>query len=249
MKILVPVKRVIDANVRVRVRRDGSGVETANVKMSINPFCEIALEEALRIKEAGRAAEIIAVTAGDAGCTDVLRTALAMGADRAIHVQTDGEIKPLGIAKILAEIARQEQPGLVLLGKLSIDSENNQTGQMLAALLGWAQGTFASRIVVHDDSVEVTREVDDGMETLSLSLPAVITTDLRLNQPRYIKLPNIMQARKKTLETLTPDTWGVDVSSGQEILKVSEPPQRTAGVRVQSVAELVDRLRNEAGVI
>lgn len=248
MKILVPVKRVVDANVRIRVKRDGTGVDTANTKMSINPFCEIALEEALRIREAGRADEIITVTVGPHSCKDVLITALAMGADRAIHVETDLDIRPLGIARILADIAGREAPGLVMLGKLSIDSENNQTGQMLAGLMGWAQGTFASRVSLQDDRVEVTREVDDGLETLSLSLPAVITADLRLNEPRYVKLPNIMKARKKTIEKYpVPD--GIETAAGSALLGVEEPPARSPGVRVGSVAELVDKLRNEAGVL
>lgn len=249
MKILVPVKRVIDANVRVRVRRDGTGVEMDNVKMSINPFCEIAVEEAVRLKEAGKAAEVIAVTVGTAACAEVLRTALAMGADRAIHVETDREISPLGIARILREIVKREEPGLVILGKLSIDNENNQTGQMLAALLGWPQGTFASRLVLKEEAVEVTREVDDGMETLSLTLPAVITTDLRLNEPRYIKLTSIIQARKKEIEKLTPEDWDIDITSRLRVVKVNEPAGRAAGVKLKTVEELVDRLRNEAGVL
>ncbi|MGI9229586.1 MAG: electron transfer flavoprotein subunit beta/FixA family protein [Gammaproteobacteria bacterium] len=249
MKILVPVKRVIDYNVRVRVKSDGSGVETANVKMSMNPFCEIAVEEAIRIKEAGQADEIVAVTIGEAVCQDVLRTALAMGADRAIHIVTDTAVQPLAVAKLLQSVVNKETPEIVLLGKQAIDDDNNQTGQMLAALLDWPQGTFASKIEFTDGKVHVTREIDGGLETLALTLPAVITTDLRLNEPRYVKLPNIMQAKKKPLDTLQAEQTGVDITPGIEILQVAEPPQRSAGIKVADVTELLDKLRNEAKVI
>ena len=249
MKILVAIKRVIDANVRVRVRGDGMGVETANVKMAMNPFCEIAVEEAVRLQEAAKAKEIIVVTVGGAVCQDILRTALAMGADRAILVETDLEAQPLGVAKALKAIAQRENPGIVLLGKQAIDGDNNQTGQMLAALLGWAQGTFASKVEPVDGRVNVTREVDGGLETVSLKLPAVITTDLRLNEPRYVKLPNIMKAKKKPLEVLKPADLGVDLAPRLKLLKVENPPKRKGGVKVESVQALVDKLRNEARVI
>ena len=249
MKILVAVKRVIDYNVRIRVKSDGSGVETANVKMSMNPFCEIALEEAIRIKEAGLAEEIIVVTIGTSECQDILRSGLAMGADRAILVATDNEMQPLGIAKTLKAIVEKVSPGLIILGKQAIDDDNNQTGQMLAALLGWPQGTFASRVELSEDKVTVTREIDGGLETLDLNLPAVVTTDLRLNEPRYIKLPNIMKAKKKPLDTLSPVDLGVDITPHLQVLKVEEPPIRTAGIRVETASELVTRLKNEARVI
>ncbi len=249
MKILVPIKRVIDANIRVRVKSDNSGVETANVKMAMNPFCEIAVEEALRIKESGKAEEVIAVAVGDSQCKETLRTALAMGADRAILVETDVAIQPLAIAKLLKAVIEKESPQLVILGKQAIDYDNNQTGQMLAALLGWGQATFASEIDIKDDMIDVTREIDGGLETLSLKLPVIVTTDLRLNEPRYVKLPNIMKAKKKPMDTLTTDELGVDVSPTLTILKVEEPPQRSAGIKVADVAELVDKLHNEAKVI
>ena len=249
MKILIPIKRVVDYNVRVRVRQDGSGVETAGVKMSMNPFCEIAVEEAVRLREAGRAAELVVVTVGGQQCQDVLRTALAMGADRALLVETEVAAQPLALAKLLCVIAEREQPGLIITGKQAIDDDNNQTGQMLAALLGWPQATFASTLEFTDQGLAVTREVDGGLETLALKLPAVVTTDLRLNEPRYVKLPNIMKARKKPLETLTPAGLGVDISPGIEVLRVTEPPPRAPGSRVADVAELVDKLHNEAKVI
>lgn len=249
MKIIVPIKYVIDANVRIRVKKDASGVETSNVKMSINPFCEIALEEAVRLKEAGKAEEVIVVTIGDSHTVNVLRTGLAMGADRAVHVETDKTIFPLGIAKILRHLVERENPDLVLLGKLSIDDENNQTGQMLAGLLNWAQGTFSSAVKVDDDRVEVSREVDEGLKILSLSLPAVITADLRLNEPRYIKLPELMKAKKKAVETMSLSELEIDVQAGVQVLKVEEPPPRPAGIKVDSVQELVDKLRHEAKVL
>jgi electron transfer flavoprotein beta subunit len=249
MKILVPIKRVIDANIRVRVKSDNSGVETANVKMAMNPFCEIAVEEALRIKEAGNAEEVIAVTVGSSQCQETLRTALAMGADRAILVETDVEVQPLAIAKLLKGVVEKESAGLVILGKQAIDYDNNQTGQMLSALLGWGQATFASEVDINDGIIEVTREIDGGLETISLKLPAIVTTDLRLNEPRYVKLPNIMKAKKKPLDVISTDELGVDVTPTLTILKVEEPPQRSAGIKVADVAELVDKLHNEAKVI
>ena len=249
MKIIVPIKRVIDANVRVRVKSDGTGVETANVKMAINPFCEIAVEEAVRIKEAGKAEEIVVVTAGSGQCQDVLRTALAMGADRAILIETEGHLQPLAVAKLLKAVAEKESPQIFILGKQAIDDDNNQTGQMLSALLGWPQATFASRVELQDGRVEVTREVDGGLETLSIQLPAVITTDLRLNEPRYVKLPNIMKAKKKPLDVLKPADLGVELPAGLKVLKVEEPPKRSAGIKVADVAELLDKLKNEAKVI
>jgi electron transfer flavoprotein beta subunit len=249
MKILVSIKRVIDANVRVRVKSDGSGVETANVKMAMNPFCEIAVEEAIRLKEAGKAAEVVAVTLGTNASQDILRTALAMGADRAILVETTEEAQPLGIARALQALAKREAPQLVILGKQAIDGDNNQTGQMLAALLGWPQGTFASKVEIADGRARVTREIDGGLETVSLKLPAVVTTDLRLNEPRYVKLPSIMQARKKPLEALKPADLGVDLAPRFKVLKVEEPPVRGGGKKVASVQELVDKLRNERKVI
>jgi electron transfer flavoprotein beta subunit len=249
MKVLVAVKRVIDANVKVRVKADGTGVETANVKMAMNPFCEIGVEEAIRLKEAGKATEIVAVSCGGLQCQETIRTALAMGADRGIHVQTDVELQPLAVAKLLKAVVAKEQPGLVILGKQAIDDDCNQTGQMLAGLLGWPQATFASKLEVEDGGFTVTREVDAGLEVVKLKAPALITTDLRLNEPRYASLPNIMKAKKKPIEALTPDALGVDVAPRVKTLKVVEPPKRKAGVKVKSVAELVDKLRNEAKVI
>ena len=249
MKILVPVKRVVDYNVKVRVKADGTGVETANVKMSMNPFDEIAVEEAVRLKEAGVATEIIAVSVGVTQCQETLRTALAIGADRAILVETTEETQPLGVAKALKALVDKEQPGLVILGKQAIDDDSNQTGQMLAALLGWSQATFASKVKIDGANAQVTREIDGGLETISIKLPAVITTDLRLNEPRYVTLPNIMKAKKKTLDTVTPDSIGVDMKPRLKTLKVSEPAKRGAGKQVGSVQELVEKLRNEAKVI
>ncbi|EKE78295.1 MULTISPECIES: electron transfer flavoprotein subunit beta/FixA family protein [Oceanibaculum] len=249
MKVLVAVKRVVDYNVKVRVKADGSGVETANVKMSMNPFDEIAVEEAVRLKEAGKAEEIVAVSLGVQQAQETIRTALAMGADRGIHVQTDDELQPLAVAKMLKAVVEKEQPQLVILGKQAIDDDCNQTGQMLAALLGWPQGTFASKVAPEGDKVQVTREIDGGLETVSLKLPAIVTTDLRLNEPRYASLPNIMKAKKKPIDQMTPADLGVDTAPRLTTLKVSEPPKRSAGVKVGSVAELVDKLRNEAKVI
>ncbi|WP_028874538.1 electron transfer flavoprotein subunit beta/FixA family protein [Tepidiphilus margaritifer] len=249
MKILVPVKRVVDYNVKIRVKPDGSGVDTANVKMSMNPFDEIAVEEAIRLKEAGVASEVIVVSCGVAQCQETLRAAMAMGADRGILVQTDVELQPLAVAKLLKAVVEKEQPGLVIAGKQAIDDDANQTGQMLAALLGWPQATFASKVVIADGKAVVTREVDGGLETLELPLPAVITTDLRLNEPRFATLPNIMKAKKKPIDTLTPEALGVDVTPRLVTLKVEEPPKRKAGVMVGSVDELVEKLRNEAKVI
>ncbi len=249
MKILVAVKRVVDYNVKVRVKSDGSGVETANVKMSMNPFDEIALEEALRIKEAGIATEIVAISCGTTACQETLRTALAFGADRAILVESNEDLQPLAVAKLLAAIAKKEQPGLVILGKQAIDDDCNQTGQMLAALLGWSQGTFASKVVREGDKLAVTREVDAGLETVLLAMPAVVTTDLRLNEPRYVTLPNIMKAKKKIMDVIKPDALGVDVAPRLVTLKVDEPPKRKAGIKVPDVKTLVDKLRNEAKVI
>jgi electron transfer flavoprotein beta subunit len=249
LKILVPVKRVIDYNVKVRVKSDGSGVETANVKMSMNPFDEIAMEEAIRLKEAGNATEVVAVSAGPLACQETLRTAMALGADRGILIQTDEALEPLGVAKLLKAVCERETPALVILGKQAIDDDANQTGQMLAALLDWPQATFASRVVLTDQGAEVTREVDGGLETLEVALPCVITTDLRLNEPRYATLPNIMKAKKKPMETLTPEALGVDARPRLRTLKVSEPPIRKAGVKVSSVEALVSKLKNEAKVI
>jgi len=249
MKILVPVKRVVDYNVKVRVKSDGSGVDTANVKMSMNPFDEIAVEEAVRLKEKGAASEVIAVSCGLAQCQETLRTAMAIGADRAIHVQTEAELQPLAVAKILKALVAKEAPHLVILGKQAIDDDANQTGQMLAALADLPQATFASKVEIQGDSVQVTREVDGGMETLALSLPAIVTTDLRLNEPRYVTLPNIMKAKKKPLETLKPEDLGVDVAPRLKTLKVAEPAKRSAGIKVPDVATLVEKLRSEAKVI
>jgi len=249
MKILVPVKRVVDYNVKIRVKSDGSGVELANVKMSMNPFDEIGVEEAIRLKEAGKATEIIAVSIGPAQAAETIRTALAMGADRGILVKTDGVIEPLAVAKILKKVVEEENPGLVILGKQAIDDDSNQTGQMLAALLNWPQGTFASKVTIEGDGILVTREVDGGLQTVKLKAPAVVTTDLRLNEPRYASLPNIMKAKKKPIAEKTPAALGVDVSPRIEVLKTFEPPARKAGVKVGSVAELVGKLKNEAGVL
>ena len=249
MKLLVPVKRVVDYNVKVRVKSDGTGVETANVKMSMNPFDEIAVEEAVRLKEKGIATEIVAVSVGPTQAQEQIRTALAMGADRGILVEQEGVVEPLAVAKILKALAGREQPGLIVMGKQAIDDDMNATGQMLAALLGWGQCTFASKVEIADGTAKVTREIDGGLETVSLKLPAVVTTDLRLNEPRYASLPNIMKARKKPIETVKPSDLGVDASPRLTVLKVEEPAKRQAGVKVGSVAELVDKLRNEAKVI
>ncbi len=249
MKVLVSVKRVVDYNVKVRVKADGSGVETANVKMSMNPFDEIAVEEAVRLKEAGVATEIVAVSCGPQACQETLRTALALGADRAILVESDAELQPLAVAKLLKAVCDKEAPGLAILGKQAIDDDSNQTGQMLAALTGWAQATFASKLKIAGGKAEVTREVDGGLDTISIKLPAVVTTDLRLNEPRYVTLPNIMKAKKKPLESLKPDALGVDVAPRLATLKVSEPPKRQAGIKVPDAKTLVDKLRNEAKVI
>jgi electron transfer flavoprotein beta subunit len=249
MKILVPVKRVVDYNVKVRVKADGTGVDIANVKMSMNPFDEIAIEEAVRLKEKGVATEVVAVSCGVAQCQETLRTAMAIGADRAILVETTEELQPLAVAKLLKALADKEQPGLIILGKQAIDDDANQTGQMLAALADWPQATFASKVEVADGKAQVTREVDGGLETLSISLPAVVSTDLRLNEPRYVTLPNIMKAKKKPLDTLTPADLGVDVTPRLKTLKVSEPAGRKAGIKVPDVATLVDKLKNEAKVL
>ena len=249
MKILVPVKRVVDFNVKVRVKADQSGVELANVKMSMNPFDEIAVEEALKLKEAGKATEVIAVSAGVIACQETLRTALAMGADRAVLVETDVDLQPLAVAKLLKAVATKEDVGLVILGKQAIDDDSNQTGQMLAALLDWPQATFASKVELGEGTAKVTREIDGGLETVEVKMPAVITTDLRLNTPRYATLPNIMKAKKKPLDVLKPDALGVDVTPRVKTLKVAEPGKRKAGVMVKDVADLVDKLKNEAKVI
>ena len=249
MKVLVPVKRVVDYNVKVRVKSDGSGVDIANVKMSMNPFDEIALEEATRLKEAGKVTEVVAVSVGVAQCQETLRTGMAIGADRGILVETSVETEPLAVAKIMKALADKEQPQLIILGKQAIDDDSNQTGQMLASLLGWPQATFASKVVLEDGKVTVTREVDGGLETVALSLPAIVTTDLRLNEPRYVTLPNIMKAKKKPLETIKPEDLGVDVTPRLKTMKVTEPPKRSAGVMVPDVATLVQNLRTEAKVI
>jgi len=249
MKALVAVKRVVDYNVKVRVKADQTGVETANVKMSMNPFDEIAVEEALRLREAGKVTEVIAFSAGVAQCQETIRTALAMGADRGVLVQTDVELQPLAVAKLLKAVIDKEQPEIVIVGKQAIDDDCNQTGQMLAALMGWPQATFASKLVLGDGKAEVTREVDGGLETIALKLPVLVTTDLRLNEPRYASLPNIMKAKKKPIATMTPDELGVDVTPRLVTLKVEEPAKRQGGVKVGSVAELVDKLKNEARVI
>ena len=249
MKILVPVKRVVDFNVKIRVKPDGSGVELANIKMSMNPFDEIAVEEAVRLKESGVVTEIVAVSIGPVQCQETLRTALAIGADRAVLVETGSEIQPLAVAKVLKAIVAKEQPGMVIMGKQAIDDDSNQTGQMLAALLNWSQATFASKVKLSGATAEVTREVDGGLETISIKMPAVVTTDLRLNEPRYVTLPNIMKAKKKPMETLKPEALGVDVASRLKTLRVQEPPKRTAGKVVKSVQELVEKLKGEAKVI
>src|SRR6266852_7351209 len=249
MKVLVPLKRVVDYNVKIRVKTDGTGVELANVKMSMNPFDEIAVEEAIRLKEAGKAEEIIVVSIGPQQAQETLRTALAMGADRAILVKTDEQTEPLGVAKILKGIVEAEKPGLVILGKQAIDDDCNQTGQMLAALLSWPQGTFASKVVIEGDSILVTREVDGGLQTVKLKAPAIVTTDLRLNEPRYASLPNIMKAKKKPIDEKTPESYGADVKPRLEVVKTAEPPGRKAGVKVASAADLVARLKNEVGVL
>jgi len=249
MKVLIPVKRVVDYNVKVRVKADGSGVETANVKMSMNPFDEIAVEEAVRLKEAGVVKEILVVSCGTTASQETLRTALALGADRAILVETGADVQPLAVAKLLKAVAQKENPDFAILGKQAIDDDCNQTGQMLSALLGWSQATFASKVKIADGRAEVTREVDGGLETISVKLPAVITADLRLNEPRYVTLPNIMKAKKKPLETLKPDALGVDVSPRLTTLKVEEPPKRKAGAKVPDAKTLVEKLRNEAKVI
>ncbi|MEZ5785615.1 MAG: electron transfer flavoprotein subunit beta/FixA family protein [Xanthobacteraceae bacterium] len=249
MKVLVTVKRVVDYNVKIRVKSDGSGVELGNVKMSMNPFDEIGVEEAIRLKEAGKATEIVAVSIGPAQAAETIRTALAMGADRGILVKVDGPVEPLGVAKILQKVIEAESPGLVILGKQAIDDDCNQTGQMLAALLNWPQGTFASKLVIDGDSVMVTREVDGGLQTVKLKSPAVITTDLRLNEPRYASLPNIMKAKKKPIDNKTPADYGVEIAPRIEVLKTTEPAARKAGIKVETVEELVSKLKNEAGVL
>ncbi len=249
MKVLVPVKRVVDYNVKVRVKSDNSGVEISNVKMSMNPFDEIAVEEAVRLKEAGVVTEIVAVSIGVTACQETLRTALALGADRAYLVETNEETQPLGVAKVLEKLVEKEDPKMVIMGKQAIDDDFNQTGQMLAAKLGWAQATFASKVTVNGEEAQVTREIDGGLETISVKLPAIVTTDLRLNEPRYVTLPNIMKAKKKPIETLTPDALGVDVAPRIKTVKVVEPPVRSAGQKVESVEALVDKLKNEAKVI
>jgi electron transfer flavoprotein beta subunit len=248
-KVLVTVKRVVDYNVKIRVKPDGTGVELANVKMSMNPFDEISVEEALRLKEAGKVEEVIVVSVGPAKAEETLRTALAMGADRAILVETDDAVEPLAVAKIIKGVAEAEQPGLIIVGKQAIDDDSNQTGQMLSALLGWAQGTFASKIELGSDKASVTREVDGGLQTIEIKLPAVVTTDLRLNEPRYASLPNIMKAKKKPLDKKTPADFGVDTAPRLKVLKTEEPSGRKAGIKVKSVAELVDKLKNETGVL
>jgi electron transfer flavoprotein beta subunit len=249
MKIVVPVKRVVDYNVKIRVKSDGSGVELANVKMSMNPFDEIAIEEALRLKEAGKATEVIAVSIGPQQAQETIRTALAMGADRGILVKVDTLVEPLAVAKILKGVIDAEQPGLVIVGKQAIDDDANQTGQMLSALLGWSQATFASKVEINGDTARITREVDGGLQTIECKMPLIVTTDLRLNEPRYASLPNIMKAKKKPLDEKTAEDYGVDVTPRLKVLKTVEPPSRKAGVKVKSVAELVDKLKNEAGVL
>ena len=249
MKVLVAVKRVIDYNVKVRVKADNTGVETANVKMSMNPFDEIAVEEAIRLKEAGTAEEIVAVSMGPQQCQETIRTALAMGADRGVLVKTDDELQPLAVAKLMKAVVDEEQPGLIILGKQAIDDDSNQTGQMLAALLGWPQATFASKVEIAGDKAKVTREVDGGLETIEINMPCIVTTDLRLNEPRYASLPNIMKAKKKPIDEKSPEDMGVDITPRLTTIKVEEPPKREAGVIVEDVAQLVDKLRNEAGVI
>ena len=249
MKILVPVKRVVDYNVKIRVKSDGTGVELANVKMSMNPFDEISVEEALRLKEAGKAEEVVVVSIGPAKAEETLRTALAMGADRAVLVETDDQVEPLAVAKILKGVTEAEAPGLVIVGKQAIDDDSNQTGQMLSALLGWAQATFASKVEIGEGKATVTREVDGGLQTIDVTLPAVVTTDLRLNEPRYASLPNIMKAKKKPLDKKSPADFGVDTAPRLKVLKTEEPSGRKAGVKVKTVAELVEKLKTEAGVL
>jgi electron transfer flavoprotein beta subunit len=249
MKILVPVKRVVDYNVKVRVKPDQSGVDLANVKMSMNPFCEIAVEEAVRMKEKGGVDEIIVVSIGPAQAQETIRTALAMGADRGILIQADAAVEPLAVAKLLAKVVEEESPELVILGKQAIDDDSNQTGQMLGALLDWPQATFASEVAVANNQANVTREIDGGLQTIAVDLPAIITTDLRLNEPRYASLPNIMKAKRKPIDTKSPDDYGVDIAPRLSVVKVSEPPKREAGIKVESVAELVDKLKNKEGVI
>jgi electron transfer flavoprotein beta subunit len=249
MKILVPVKRVVDFNVKIRVKADGSGVELANVKMSMNPFDEIAVEEAIRLKEAGKATEVVAISIGPAQAAETIRTALAMGADRGILVKTDAPVEPLAVAKILKAIVEAEQPGLVIMGKQAIDDDCNQTGQMLAALLGWPQGTFASKLVLEGTDVVVTREIDGGLQTVKLAGPAIVTTDLRLNEPRYASLPNIMKAKKKPIDEKTPEAYGVDAKPRLQVVKTVEPDKRKGGIKVANVADLVGKLKNEAGVL
>ncbi len=249
MKILVPVKRVIDPYVNIRVKSDQTGVETENVKMSMNPFCEIAVEEAIRLKESGSCTEIVAVSIGNQSCQETIRTALAMGADRGIHVLTDETLEPISIAKILAKIVEDESPGLVITGKQAIDGDNNQTGQMLAALTSMPQGTFASKIEIDGEKIKVTREIDGGLQTINLNMPAIITTDLRLNEPRYASLPNIMKAKKKPIDQKSPSDYGVDTAPRVKVLKVIEPPKRQAGIKVENIGELVEKLKNEAGVL
>jgi len=249
MKILVPVKRVIDPYVNIRVKSDQTGVETENVKMSMNPFCEIAVEEAIRLKESGSCTEIVAVSIGNQSCQETIRTALAMGADRGIHVLTDETLEPISIAKILAKIVEEESPGLVITGKQAIDGDNNQTGQMLAALTSMPQGTFASKIEIDGEKIKVTREIDGGLQTINLNMPAIITTDLRLNEPRYASLPNIMKAKKKPIDQKSPSDYGVDTALRVKVLKVIEPPKRQAGIKVENIGELVEKLKNEAGVL
>lgn len=249
MKVLVAVKRVVDYNVKIRVKADQTGVETQNVKMSMNPFDEIAVEEGMRLKEAGAADELVAVSIGPGQSGETIRTALAMGADRGVLVETDAEVEPLGVAKCLKAVVEKENPDLVIVGKQAIDDDSSQTGQMLSALLGWSQGTFASKVALDGDTLNVTREVDGGLETVALKMPAVVTTDLRLNEPRYASLPNIMKAKKKPVDTLTPDELGVDIAPRLTVISVTEPPKREAGVIVEDVAQLVEKLRNEAKVI
>jgi electron transfer flavoprotein beta subunit len=249
MKVLVPVKRVIDFNVKARVKPDGSGVDLANVKMAMNPFDEIAVEEAIRLKEKGTVTEIVAVSVGPAQASETIRTALAMGADRGILIKHEGTVEPLAVAKLLKAVVDAEKPGLVILGKQAIDDDSNQTGQMLAALLGWPQGTFASKLAIEGESASVTREVDGGLQTVKLKMPAIVTTDLRLNEPRYASLPNIMKAKKKPIDEKSPGDYGVDVAPRLKVLKTSEPAGRKGGVKVGSVQELLDKLRNEAGVL
>ena len=249
MKLLVAVKRVIDYNVKVRVKADETGVETTNVKMSMNPFDEIGVEEAVRLLEAGKATEVVVVSLGTQQCQETIRTALAMGADRGILVKTDKKLEPLAVAKLLAKIVEKEKPDMVILGKQAIDDDSNQTGQMLAGIMGWSQGTFASKIELTTDQAEVTREVDGGLETLAITLPAIVTTDLRLNEPRYASLPNIMKAKKKPIDEITPQDLNVDVSPRLKIIKVTEPPRRESGIKVETVTELVEKLKNESGVI